>query len=308
MRLLTILGLSVLLFSYLHIPDWGLIAPEERIQNELGALHKTDHFNIWYAAGTLSPAEQQELGKKHEKKLHQIIDNLDINPDVYLRNPIHSYIYADIYQKKRLTGAGQTSYVPVWIRQDQTHIAAEHVEWVLQHELVHIVAKQFGNWFGASTSIGLVEGLAVALEPERYQSSADQLVAALDEWPDSEDLRQIFSFTGFYSQAGPVSYVVSGSFVQFLLDFHPVSQFRQAYRSGDIERGYNLSIDELTDSWHKHLQTVDVDVMDQKRSEELFRTPSIFNKPCPRVEKKRNLREQIGHAFPSEIPDPDPGC
>src|SRR5690625_4792496 len=157
-----------------------------------------------------------------------------MDPAIYRTRKIHSYVSRDAAQKKSLTGAGRTSYVPVWISRDQTHIACEHLEQVLKHELVHVVAKQFAGRFGASPAIGLVEGLAVALDSSRYRTPIDRLVAAREEWPDSEFMAQLLSPLGFYRQAGPVSYAVSGSFVRHLLEQYPAEHFREAYRTGKL--------------------------------------------------------------------------
>ncbi len=297
-RWAVILGLGGLLFSYLHTSNWGFIAPEQRIQAELGGVEETDHFRIFYTSGTLSAGTIDSITSEHEQHLREITDILEVDRSWYTDNKIHAYIYHDQDQKKWLTGAGQTSYVPVWIDQDQMHIAREHLNRVLRHELVHIVSKQFGNWFGASTSIGLVEGVAVALDPDRRRSSVHQLVAARDEWPDTEEIRQLFNPIGFYSVAGPISYVISGSFVLYLLDHYPVDLFKDAYRSGNLEDSYPMTLDELTSGWHQFLAGVEYDDDDQRRAVALFTTPSIFELPCPRVERKIELEKTLSsHAY-----------
>ncbi|MEX1062518.1 MAG: hypothetical protein WEC12_02855 [Balneolaceae bacterium] len=296
-----------LLFSYMNLTNLGLIMPEEQIQRELGAMHETDHFRIYYNTGTLNEDEIERFGEKHEEHLVSITDILEIDRTVYRKEKIHSYVYSDISQKKRLTGAGQTSYVPVWISQDQTHIAFRHLDQVLKHELVHIAAKNFGNWFGASTSIGLIEGLAVALDPNRYHSTPDQLVAAGEDLPGPEDLQELFSPVGFYGMAGPVSYVISGSFVGYLLENYPVDMFKTAYRTGNIGKAYApYSVKELAGTWRQHLKTVDTEAADRRRAVALFSTPSIFEKPCPRIEKKRDIRQRfsMGMTGPGETARP----
>ena len=67
-------------------------------------------------------------------------------------------------KKKQLVGAKETSYVPIWLTKDQLHIAHNHLTSVLEHELVHVVAKDFGNLlFDGSWNITLIEGLAEAV-------------------------------------------------------------------------------------------------------------------------------------------------
>jgi hypothetical protein len=304
-RWITLLSLLAIIFSYLNSSNWGLIAPEERIQAELGGVIETDHFRIFFTATSTDPDTLTYWQNMHEEHLRSIIETLEIDPSVYQTDKIHSYIYYNSDQKKRLTGAGQTSYVPVWISQDQTHIAQSHLNRVLKHELVHIAGKQFGNWFGASINIGLIEGLAVALDTNRYRSSIDQLVAAREEWPDADDLQRMFSPLGFYSAAGPISYVISGSFVKHLIDHYPVESFKKAYRTGNIEYAYApLTFEDLTAGWHQYLENVDLEEEDIRRSAALFRTPSIFDKPCPRVDRQRSIGDQLtmdGNRYRNEM-------
>lgn len=296
-RWIVILAMISISFSYYQASTWGLIAPEERLQSELGAVHETKHFMIFYTLGSVNASQLEDWEKRHEDALKSITNVLEIDPGIYQSEKIHSYIYNSQGQKKKLTGAGQTSYVPVWIGQDQTHIAHEHLERVLKHELVHVVAKQFGNWFGASTSIGLVEGLAVALDPERYRSSVHHLVAAREEWPGAVEIKNLFRPAGFYFSAGPISYVVSGSFVHYLIENYPVEKFRTAYKTGNLEMAYvPATLEELTGNWHRFLESVKTDEEDERRSAALFRTRSVFEKPCPRVVRQRDFRDQLtGH-------------
>lgn len=290
-RWILLAGMTAIMFSYLNASAWGLISPEERLQNQLGNVVETEHFLIFYPADISRDFDQAQQGTQHESYLAEITDILELDMDHYRSNKIHSYIYSNDEQKKRLTGAGRTSYVPVWLQQDQTHISFNSLNNSLKHELVHIIAKRFGNWFGASTSIGLVEGLAVALSADRPPTSVDHLVAARPDWPNHEEMRSLFNPAGFYQTAGPVSYVISGSFVRHLINHYPVDHLKRAYQSGSLESAYSpLNFNELIGTWHTHLDTISVDSEDRIRAAELFSTPSILEKPCPRVEKKRELQ------------------
>jgi len=295
-RSVVLFSAIALLFCYLNLANWGLIAPEERLIRELGSIHQTEHFTIVYDGAALDPMQIEQIARQHEHHLEEITGALEVDREVYRENRIHSYIYAHASQKKRLTGAGQTSYVPVWLS-DQTHIALEHLNRVLRHELVHVVARQFGNRFGASMSIGLVEGLAVALDPDRHNHTTHQLVAASEEWPEARELAQLFAPAGFYSSSGAVSYLVSGSFVSHLLAHYPVDLFKTAYRTGDLEHAYSpLDLEELTRSWHRRLEQTEVDDDIRRRSVTLFQTPSLFEKPCPRVTAKRQMAERYAES------------
>jgi hypothetical protein len=285
-----LLALFSLFFFYSQASDWGLIAPEQRLQQQLGAVHESEHFRVFYDPTAISPDSVNTWVDIHEIYLSEITEKLEIDKSVYQTSPIHSYLYRDADQKKKLTGAGVTSYVPVWLEQDQMHMALDHTAGVLKHELVHVVAKQFGNTFGAS-KIGLVEGLAVAVAPERFRGATiDQMVAAREPYPEADELTSLFGFAGFYSYPGVVSYTVTGSFIKFLIDTYPVNNLKKAYETGNIPEAYKpVSMSELTEAWHNHLNTVPVDSALIARADRVFSRPSIFQKPCPRVEVKNEI-------------------
>lgn len=285
-RLILVLSTLFLIFFYSGLSDFGIISPEERIQESLGSVYQSEHFNIYYTSGTLSEDSLQKAASLSENYLREITDKLDVNTKEYRENPIHSYLYKDKDQKKKLTGAGDTSFVPVWLSQDQMHIAIEHLDRVLKHELVHVVAKQFANRFGASLSIGLIEGLAVALDPNRFDEdvSIDQVVAARSPLPGRKELEDLFSFSGFYKYPGVVSYTVTGSFVNYLIENRSVNELKEAYQSGDISRFLDENPQGLIESWHRHLKTQPVDSAALALSERVYTAKSIFEKKCPRVQ------------------------
>src|SRR5699024_3558595 len=151
--------------------EMGIITPETYLRQKLGGIQETEHFVIYYDKRGYTPAEIGLIAREHEFYLDQITDKLDLEkPDSV--HKIQSNLYAHPWQKKELVGAKFTSYVPVWLEQDQLHIAKQQIESSLHHELVHVLAKQFGNQlFNASWSIGLVEGIAVALAPDKSLTS-----------------------------------------------------------------------------------------------------------------------------------------
>ncbi|TVQ12831.1 MAG: hypothetical protein EA364_07930 [Balneolaceae bacterium] len=273
-----------LLLSYTRLAENGVISPREWIQRELGGHHATEHFDIYYDPAAYSGEELGMIAAWHEFHLAELTSALNIDFD-YRDSRIESYLYAHPWQKQKLTGAKFTSYVPVWQKTDQMHIAKPAIAPSLRHEMVHVVAKQFGNRIlNASWSIGLVEGLAVALDVRTNGiATTDQLVAAAKPYPDARDMKSAFSVTGFYGGRSSVNYTTTGSFVRYLLSEYPVESFREAYRTGRIERCYSASMDDLVAGWHEFLDTVEYDDTQREAAMALFAVPSIFEKPCPHL-------------------------
>jgi hypothetical protein len=292
-RLITGLALISLLFSYLNLDEAGIISPRESIKAQLGGVHQTEHFNLYFDEGFYSSEEIQYWAAKHEFYFQQINDLLNIEWPKD-RN-IESYLYAHSWQKKKITGAKFTSYVPIWLEQDQLHIAKQQLEGVLKHEMVHVLSKQFGNGlFNGSRSIGLIEGLAEGIAKDASsQSTLHQIVAGEKPYPSSQDMQSALSFSGFYGNAGAISYTTAGSFVEYLLSNYSPDTFKKAYASANLASAYNTSFSALVNGWHQALDSTPLDSVDQEVSEFIFAQQSLFEKKCPHsISKEMKLWDE----------------
>lgn len=293
-KTVVVIGLVLLAFLYTRLPDLGIITPRDHLKKELGHHHHTEHFELYFAGENFTEEEMEYWALRHEFHFEQIINLLDIDwPE---RRMIESFIYANAWQKKELVGAKFTSYVPIWLEQDQLHIAKQHLDAVLKHELVHVISKQFGNeLFNGTWSIGLIEGLAegIAKDASR-ESTLDQIMAANPPYPTTEQIRSALTISGFYSSAGSISYTTTGSFVQFLLENYPVENFKTAYAQTDFDSAYEVPLDTLVNAWIRSLPEVEVDSVDQNVSDLLFSQRSIFQKSCPHsVSREMELWDQV---------------
>lgn len=274
---------SLLLFSsYFTISDFQIITPRSTLKTEL-KYYETEHFDLYYSGRYYTDQEIEYWSEKHEFYFQQIVEQLEI--DWPKDRKIESYLYANAWQKKELVGAKFTSYVPIWLEQDQLHIAKEHLERVLKHELVHVLSKQFGNsLFNGSWSIGLIEGLAEGIaEDASPESTLDQILAADLPYPTASEMKNSLSLSGFYSSASSISYTTAGSFVRFLLENYPVSNFKEAYKNSSFDGAYKVPFDSLVANWKNTLPTIELDSLDREVSNVVFSQRSIFQKSCPHV-------------------------
>lgn len=280
-KIITFLAFFCLMLSYLNLNEMNIISPRESLQKELSSHYQTSHFNFFFDEEAFSEEEIMFWSTKHEFYFNHIINELEI--DWPKGRKIESYLYANAWQKKKLVGAKFTSYVPIWLEQDQLHIAKQQLNGVLEHELVHAISKQFGNdLFNGSWSIGMIEGIAEAIARDASsESTLDQIIAAESPYPTSEEMRSALSAKGFYSSASSISYTTAGSFVKFLLTEYPKEFFKSAYPQNNFEAAYPVSFEELISGWQNHLKSVRVDSVDQQVSEFFFSRRSLFQKACP---------------------------
>ena len=280
-KLITGLTLLSLLFTYMNLDEAGIISPRETIQAQLSGHHKTKHFDLYYAKEYYSEDEISYWAARHEFHFQQITEQLDI--DWPSNKKIESYLYAHAWQKKKITGAKFTSYVPIWLEQDQLHIAKQQLDGVLKHEMVHVISKQFGNsLFNGSWSIGLIEGLAEGIAKDASsQSTLHQIVAGEPPYPSAAEMKSALSFSGFYSSAGAISYTTSGSFVEYLLDHYPAEYFKAVYPSGNFDDSEYPAFETLVNDWQQTLDQTPLDSVDRQVSEFIFAQRSLFQKHCP---------------------------
>lgn len=268
------------------------IRSEQYLQNTLSQSIETEHFRL-YTSIHIPFEELEEWALRHEFYFQRQLELLEI--DWPKQRKIHSYIYRDAWQKQQLVGAKSTSFVPIWLSQDQLHIAYEHLPAVLEHEMVHVLAKQFGNmWLNGSWNIVLVEGLAEALtQNTSAHSTLDQLVAVRPAYPTADQMSSLFRPLGFYAQSSGLSYTIAGSFVGYLMENYPLDLLKNSYKKSRLSEEYP-AMDLLVKNWHTHLnnQKGFTDSLDIRRSEQVFSSPSIWEQEGPR-----------NHTLPSAILD-----
>lgn len=290
-----LVGLAVagLLVSYMQLVQMGIVSPDGYLQQQLGGVHQTEHARIYYDDDSFGNDEIRRIGEEIEFYIDQIKEALLIDrPDSDHR--IEIYLYAHPWQKKELVGAKYTSYVTVWREIPQIHIAKGQLEGSLKHEVVHAVTALLEEP-GLLPNVGLTEGIAVALDPDRSsRSTIDQLVAAQKPYPTKEEMESALSYWGFYTGRSAVSYTTTGSFVRYLIESHPPEYFVAAYETGNLTGSYPESLDELVRGWHRKLDSVEVDSSDRQRASEIFGRLSLFEKRCPhKIPRSSELFDQF---------------
>lgn len=264
----------------------GINTPAWKIERTLGSVHHTAHFDIYYDAEVMAPGEVRWLADDHEYRYAQLSGQLKTQ----VPRRIASYIYPDEETKAQLTGARSTNVAPVWLWQPQAHVLQTHYEQVFPHELVHVFSREFGlPVVRASAAVGLVEGLAVALEPpDGLPSPHEQVAVALQLEHLDEGARLVdnlaagLSPLGFWSGRGAVSYTTMGSFVRFLLDAYGAERLKQVYAWAEFEEVYGVPVETLAAQWQAYLQALPV--IDRSAADVVLRrftVPSLLEKRCP---------------------------
>jgi tetratricopeptide (TPR) repeat protein len=282
-----LLPVALLYFSSSNI---GLSSSVDHIREALGGTVETEHFRIHYPDTVLRGRELDHLVQTHEFYFDHIARFYRIEP----QTKIVVFLYASADQKGRLVGAKGTNFAKPWLA--QVHLNLADVDRSLKHELVHVLAAEFGlPVLRIGMNAGLIEGAAVAVEQAEYDEHIHRLAAMVLAVGIEPDLESLFSFSGFMKVHPSISYVLVGSFSRFLIERFGIRRFKLLYQTGDFETFYNRPLHELLAQWRRMVERYELNDADLAKAAYLFKRPSIFAKECARVLANLNseTREQL---------------
>ena len=276
---------SLLVAWFFRVP-LGFETSARFIQETLGSSYTTEHFRIYYSSKSFSGEEIRYVGAMHEFRYAQVEKALAVK---YPRM-ISSYIYPDNDTQLRFIGTQTTNIAKPW--RSEIHLSREAWEGTLRHELVHVLAGEFGMpVIRAHYHIGLVEGLATAIDGGFGNRTVNEYAAAVvKKFRLIKNPGTLIHPLGFAMNASSVSYVLMGSFCRYLLDRYGIVRFKQLYGGKSPEVVYGKSYDSLVEEWQNILERVNVPDAWRSHVMFFFNRPSIFAKECARA--IANLNEQ----------------
>jgi tetratricopeptide (TPR) repeat protein len=256
----------------------GLSSSVASIEKALGGRAETDHFIISYPDSVLKGLRLEQVVQLHEYYYDQLVKVLRVRPD----RKIHTFLYASQEQKGRLIGASGTDFAKPWL--SQLHINLSDVDGALKHELVHVLAADFGfPILRVGVNSGLIEGLAVAVDRVQYEEPVHRLAAMVFASGSAPDVSSLFSLSGFIKAAPGVSYTLAGSFCRYLIDRYGMRRFKLLYRTGEFEIIYGIPLPDLLQEWRKSINGYQFNDAELAKAGYLFKRRSIFGKECARV-------------------------
>ncbi|MEX0820895.1 MAG: hypothetical protein WD021_02015 [Rhodothermales bacterium] len=269
----------------------GIITTYDRIEQVLGGVYRTTSFEIYYDPDRTTEADLRDMIDEHLFRMAQFEERLGTS----VQEPLRTYVYPNADVKAQLTGARHTSVAPVWLSVPQVHVLASSFHDTFAHELAHVFSREFGlPVLRASVSVGLLEGLAVALEPpDGRPGPRERVSAALLSRSASDRSSSLagglngvvashLTPWGFWTGRDAISYTTMGSFVRYLLDAYGPALFKRAYATARFEAVYGKPPEVLVAEWTDHLLALDaVSRSTGERVAAQFAVPSLFEKTCP---------------------------
>ncbi len=277
----------VLSIGHIFRDTLGFEFSSSEIQNGLGRRSESEHFIIYYSADDYAIGEMRVLKIESEFHFNRVSVLLKTrNPD---KKKITVYIYPNGSWKQKYIGTTNTNIAKPW--KQEIHLTKGTFQSTFRHELVHILASDFGlPLIQASSRMGLNEGLAVAIDWNAGIFSPHQFSAALQRENSLESINELFTLTGFAKQSSTFSYLVSGSFCRYLIDRYGIERFQRVFKNGNFMVHFGESLESLIKDWKAFLKTVDATEISSETVKALFFQQSIFFKTCPREVADQNQR------------------
>ncbi len=272
MRHLSIYFLAIMVFgTYLYAGELGMRPSRDDIARKLGGFRETEHFEIYYATSLEGHIEL--IAQDCEFQYAEVANYLGTET----QQKVRAYIYASPEQKKRLIGAGSTS-----VEDPGGHGFHIHAQGfphpVLKHELAHVFTVPWSP-LKVSLKIGLHEGIAVAADWEEGRLTPHQWAKAMRQLQLAPSLSDIMGI-GFWGQAGSRSYLLTGSFVRFLVDTHGIEKFIRVFPTGNFEKHYGKALHQLEAEWATFLDSVPLSDSAVVYAKTRLQPGGIFEKHC----------------------------
>ncbi|MFA6541452.1 MAG: hypothetical protein WCT99_07605, partial [Bacteroidota bacterium] len=276
---------AVVTVGWVEREELGFEYSSSSIQKGLGRRSESEHFVFYYSADDYPIKKIIQLRALAESDYEFVCSRLEV---VETKQPkIEVFLYPTASEKQKYIGTSNTNIAKPWKR--QIHLTAATFESTFRHELVHIIAGNFGfPVIHASIRMGLNEGLAVATDWDEGLFTPHQYAAALQRERSLHRPAALFSLTGFASQSSSYAYLVSGSFCRYLIDRFGITRFKFAFSNGNFVLAFGESVDNLTGEWMAFLKTIDTSELPPETIKALFFQSSIFYKTCPREIAEKN--------------------
>lgn len=252
------------------------------------------------------PAEAERILRDCEFNARIVADTLGLEHPPRVR----VWIYRNAEEKRALVGGGRTSFAKPWLA--EIHLRDEGVPHpVLRHELVHAIASAAArgplglparSW--VKVNVGLLEGLAVALEVPTGDDDVHSWTRAMRDQGRLPSVDSLLGVRGFFSAPPARAYTAAGSFLRFLLDRYGAPSVLAAYRQGDVALAMGRPLADLEKEWHLFLDEVAVTPRVASAAETRFSRESVFVRRCARevavLEREAGLASSRGHASEAE--------
>lgn len=267
-----------LLLTLLVKPFFGFATDEKTLESQLPLKIETENFVI-HLDKKIPKTELETIAILHEYYFEQVEEKLNIRFD----NKIHSFIFSDAQQKRKIFGAGNADVAKPWL--NQIYLNYNSLEQTLKHEIAHVVASKFGTTIfkvAKDFNPALIEGLAMYVEGDFDGYPIDYASSLIIKKYPNVDLKNLFESFNFFKNYSSVSYILAGSFIKFLSEKYGVELVKELYRTNSFIVIQDKKIEELFFEFRQSLLLKNYS-FNKYKAQLYFGGQPIFTKHCPRM-------------------------
>jgi hypothetical protein len=206
---------------------------------------------------------------------------------ISIDEPVTVFLFADADQKRRLMGASRTSVAKPWRREIYVQDKGYPHD-VLGHELVHALAGAIGRGpFDIAGSVGgllpnpgLIEGLAVAAEPNDDDLTSAEWAAAMRRIEVLPGLSELFGL-GFFGEASSTSYTAAGAFVGWVRERFGIDTVKRWHGGDSLPALTGMGWGELERAWWSDLDGLALSDAALATARARFDRPGVLARRCP---------------------------
>jgi hypothetical protein len=270
------IGIAAIFYFFLS-PTFGFTTTESRLNNELTFQVESKHFII-------------QADRRIEK---EVIQQIDLNQEYYYsqlsnyfaeapETKLNSFIFFDSEQKKKLFGSGAADVAKPWL--NSIYVSLDSWESTLKHEIAHCFTASFGNGIfklASGFNPALIEGVAEAADGFYDENSIHYLAALAYKNEYRINLNYLFNYFSFFGSVSSLSYIYSGSFIEFLTNEYGIDKVKNFYQTNDFNSSFETDLDVAVKKYEEFIDTLALVTAKDKANYYFGRKP-LISKVCPR--------------------------
>jgi len=270
------IGIAVLFYFFIS-PAFGFTTTESRLKDELSFYVESNHFII-QADRRITKEELQQIVVNQEYYYSQLSKYFAEKPST----KINSFIFFDSEQKKKLFGSGAADVAKPWL--NSIYVSCDSWESTLRHEIAHCFTAGFGTGIfklASGFNPALIEGVAEAADGFYDENSIHHLASLAYKNDYKINLNTLFDSFSFFGSVSSLSYIYSGSFIEYLINEFGVEKVKQFYRTNDFSSSFESNLDVVIKKYEEFIDTLALESTKDKANYYFGRKP-LISKVCPR--------------------------
>ena len=265
------------LFYFIVSPSLGFSTAESSLKEYLSYDVESKHFKI-HADSRIEKEVLQQIVLNQEYYYSKHSNYFKEEP----ATKIKSYIFLDSEQKKNLFGAGSADVAKPWL--NSIYVSADTWQSTLNHEIAHCFTAGFGTGIfklAARFNPALIEGAAEAADGFYDENSIHYLASLAFKNDYRVNLNSMLSSFSFFGSVSSLSYIYSGSFIEYLTNEYGIEKVKNFYQSNDLDESFATDINSVIKNYEMFLDTL-TPLATRDKANYYFGRKSLISKVCPR--------------------------